>query len=105
MSFSSDAKNELVKIKNAALSASMAELMGAVAFGGKLKRDEKRLTLHTVTENPKVARRIYQLLKECVGVTSKIKINKTAKNNVYYQVYIENEDVIAMRLAGHLGRP
>jgi len=106
MSFSSDTKNELVKIKNAALSASISELMGAVAFGGRLKREGKALSLLTVTENPKVARRIYQLLKECVGVNSKIKINKTAKNNVYYHVYTENEDVIAVLMGlGFISKP
>lgn len=106
MSFSSDTKSELVKIKNAALSASISELMGAVAFGGRLKRDKNGFLLQTVTENPKVARRIYQLLKECTGISSKIKIHKTVKNNVYYQVYTENEDVITvlMRL-GFISKP
>lgn len=106
MSFSSDTKNELVKIKNAALSASISELMGAVAFGGRLKREKNGFFLQTVTENPKVARRIYQLLKECTGVSSKIKINKTAKNNVYYQVYTENEDVIKVLMGlGFISKP
>lgn len=106
MSFSSDTKNELVKIKNAALSASVSELMGMVAFGGKMKRSGSGFLLQTVTENPKVARRIYQLLKDCMGVTSKIKINKTAKNNVYYQVYTENEDVVkALMGLGFISKP
>ena len=106
MSFSSDTKNELVKIKNAALSASVSELMGMVAFGGRMKRDASGFLLQTVTENPKVARRIYQLLKDCMGVTSKIKINKTAKNNVYYHVYTENEDVVKVLMGlGFIAKP
>ena len=106
MSFSSDTKNELVKIKNAALAASIAELMGTFAFGGKLRRDKNGFFLQTITENPKIARRIYQLLKDCTGISSKIKINKTARNNVYYQVYTENEDVVTvlMRL-GFISKP
>ena len=60
MSFSRDTKNELVKINNVSTSASVCELMGAVAFGSRLKRENGSLRLITVTENPKIARRIFQ---------------------------------------------
>lgn len=106
MSFSSDTKNELVKIKNAALAVSMSELMGMVAFGGKLKRQNNSLNLQIVTENPKVARRLYQLLKECTGISTKIKIHKTQRNNAYYQVYAENSDVITVLIKlGFIQKP
>ena len=78
MSFSQDTKNELVKIKNVSTSAALCELMGCVAFGGRLRREKGVLSLTIVTENPKTARRIYQLIKDTVGVTSKVKISKTS---------------------------
>lgn len=106
MSFSSDTKNELVKIKNVSTSASICELMGAVAFGSRLKRENGVLRLITVTENPKIARRIFQLMKDAVGITSKIKIHKTGKNRVYYSVYTEGRDAISLMISlGIIVRP
>lgn len=96
MSFSSDTKNELVKIKNPNTAISICELAGAVAFGGKLRHGSEGLNLQIITENPKTARRIYQLIKETAAVNSKIKIHKTASGNSYYQVYAENKDVVRL---------
>lgn len=105
MSFSSDTKNELVKIKNVSTAAEICELMGAVAFGGRLKREKGKLILATVTENPKIARRIFQLMKDAADVTSGIKINKT-QNNVSYTVYVENDEAIALMLTlGFISKP
>lgn len=106
MSFSSDTKNELAKIKNVSTAANICELMGAVAFGSRIKREKGKLTLTTVTENPKIARRIYQLMKESLGLTSKIKIHKTANDKVVYYVYLEDLDAItAMISLGFISKP
>ena len=106
MSFSSDTKNELVKIKNVSTSAEICELMGAVAFGSRLRREKGVLVLTTATENPKIARRIFQLMKDAVGISSKIKINKTTKNNVSYTVYTENDEAISLMMAlGFIKKP
>lgn len=106
MSFSSDTKNEIVKIKNVSTAAELCELMGAVAFGGRLKREKGTLVLATVTENPKIARRLFQLMKNAANVTSRIKINKTQRNNVSYTVYTENDEAISLLLTlGFISRP
>lgn len=104
MSFSQDAKNELVKIKNVSTAAEICELMGAIAFGGRLKREGGRLTLSVVTENPKTARRLYQLMKSAIGVNSKIKINKGS--SVFYTVYAEDDDAVHVMIAlGFISKP
>lgn len=106
MSFSSDTKNELIKIKNASVSVSLSELMGAVAFGGKIKREKSGFVLQIATENPKVARRIYQLMKDAASVASKIKIHRTVGGGAYYQVYAENEEVVtALMRLGFIVKP
>ena len=106
MSFSSDIKNELVKIKNTNSDVLKSELTGAVAFGGKFRHGKEGLMLQIATENAKVARRIYQLLKEALGIASKIKIHKTKRNNAYYQVYVQNRDVMAVMMKlGFLSKP
>ena len=99
MSFSQDTKNELVKIKNVSTSAALCELMGCVAFGGRLRREKGVLSLTTVTENPKTARRIYQLIKDTVDITSKVKISKTANGKAFYTVAIENDEAISLMMA------
>lgn len=106
MSFSSDTKNELVKVKNPGQAISLCELMGAVAFGGKFKRENGDMIIQIVTENPKIARRIYQLAKETVGINSKIKIHKTSSGNTYYQVYTENSNAMALMMRlGFIRKP
>ena len=40
MSFSSDTKNELSKINNLSTSAAICELMGAIAYGSRIKREK-----------------------------------------------------------------
>ncbi len=106
MSFSSDTKNELVKIKNANSALSLCELMGTVSFGGKLRRGNDGLILQIVTENPKIARHIYQLIKDMLEINTKIKIHKTAGGNSYYQVYMENSSVMAIMLKlGFIEKP
>lgn len=106
MSFSSDTKNELVKVRNVSTASNVCELMGAVAYGGRLKREKTVLRLSVVTENPKIARRIYQLMKDSVGVNSGIKINKTPSGNAYYAVYTENDETVSLMMAlGFIQKP
>ncbi len=106
MSFSSDTKNELVKLNNVSTSAAICELMGAIAYGSRFKREGRNFKLITVTENPKIARRIFQLMKDTVNVTSKIKIHKTGSNKIVYYVYTENADAVALMLGlGFISKP
>lgn len=106
MSFSQDTKNELTKFKNVSTSAALCELMGSVAFGSRLRREGGRLLLTTSTENPKTARRIYQLMKDFVGVNSRIRISKSQGGNAFYTVYTEDDEAIALLVAlGFISRP
>ena len=106
MSFSSDTKNELSKINNVSTSAAMCELMGAIAYGSRLKREKGTLRFITVTENPKIARRVFQLMKDTTDITSKIKIHKTSSGNVVYYVYTENADAVALLMKlGFIAKP
>jgi len=106
MSFSSDTKNEISKVNNVSTSAAICELMGAVACGSRIKREKGTLRLITVTENPKIARRIFQLMKDSVNIASKIKIHKTSGGNVVYYVYTENADAVALMVSlGFIAKP
>ncbi len=106
MSFSRDTKNELVKHKNVSTSAAVCELMGAVAFGSRLRRENGSLKLITVSENPKIARRIFQLMKDALGIVSKVKINKSVRGNVYYTVYTEDKEAVSLMIAlGFITKP
>ncbi len=106
MSFSSDTKNELVKVQNVSTSSAVCELMGAVAYGGRIRREDGVFKVIIVTENAKIARRIYKLMKDNAGVESKIKINKTGKGSVFYYVYTENEDAISLLITlGFISKP
>lgn len=106
MSFSSDTKNELVKIKNVSTSAGICELMGAVALGSRIRKGKGGLRVSTVTENPRIARRIFKLMKEYAKITSKISINKSSSNRVYYTVYTENNDAVNLLITlGFISRP
>ena len=106
MSFSSDTKNELAKINNVSTSAAICELMGAVAYGSRFKREEGSFKLITVTENPKIARRVFQLMKDAVGVTSKIKIHKTVTGKIVYYVYTEDAQAVTLLLSlGFISKP
>lgn len=106
MSFSSDTKNELVKVQNVSTSSAVCELMGAVAFGGRIKRENGVFKVIIVTENAKIARRIYKLMKDAAGVESKIKIFKTISGNVFYHIYTENQDAVSLMLVlGFIAKP
>ena len=106
MSFSSDTKNELVKVQNVSTSSAVCELMGAVAFGGRIKRENGVFKVIIVTENAKIARRIYKLMKDAAGVESKIKIFKTISGNDFYHIYTENQDAVSLMLdLGFIAKP
>ncbi len=106
MSFSSNAKNEIAAQKIHTAAAELSELMAIVAFGGKIRRSENGYILGIITENAKIARHIYKLMRSAASAESKIRIRKTAKNNVYYQVYTDGDDTItAMMRLGFISKP
>jgi DNA-binding protein WhiA len=76
MSFSSDVKNEIILKDYINEKSALSELVAIVCFGGKLRKVDGKYVLSFVTENPRIARRIYSLLKGTLTVNSRIKIRK-----------------------------
>ncbi len=95
MSFSSNVKNEIIAKKYTREHAALSELAAIICFGGKLRKNEGEYTLSLVTENPKIARRIYSLLKGALNVNSTIKINKSGEKTSFYEVALSRyEDIV-----------
>ena len=63
MSFSSEVKNEIISKDYTNEMSALSELAAIVCFGGKLRKTDGNYILTFVTENPRIARRIYSLLK------------------------------------------
>ncbi|WP_461240579.1 DNA-binding protein WhiA [Paucilactobacillus sp. N302-9] len=85
MSYASEVKKELtgleVHLKNA-----KAELMALIRMNGALSIANHQLVLNVQTENPAIARRIYQLLKDFYHAESELIVRKKMKlkkNNLY----------------------
>lgn len=95
MSFSSNVKNEIITKKYTREHAALSELAAIVCFGGKLKKSDGEYSFSLVTENPKIARRIYSLLKGALTVNSTIKIRKNGEKSSFYEVVVSNhEDIL-----------
>ncbi len=90
MSFSSNVKNEIISKKYTSETSALSELGAFVCFGGKLRKNDGAYVLSFLTENPRIARRIYSLLKGTLTVNSRIKIRKNA-SATYYDVVVDNE--------------
>lgn len=95
MSFSSEVKEELIRVVNTARHCQIAEIAAIVGLCGRVQItefDEYRLLVHT--ENSGVARKYYSLLKEAFQITASLLI----KRNIYlkkahtYIVKIDNHD-------------
>ncbi len=93
MSFSSDVKNEIISKEYTSEASALSELAAIVCFGGRLKKTSGRYELSFVTENPRIARRIYSLLKGTLNVNSRIKIRKNSTAS-FYDVVVDNEQDI-----------
>lgn len=66
MSFSSDTKNEIATIAISDDCCARAELLAVICFCGRLRADG----LVMATENPKVAKRVYELIKFAFGIAA-----------------------------------
>ena len=94
MSFSSEVKNEIISKDYTNEMSALSELAAIVCFGGKLRKTDGNYILTFVTENPRIARRIYSLLKGTLTVSSRIKIRKNTSATAFYDVVIDNEEDI-----------
>ena len=93
MSFSSDMKSELSVIPATDMCCACAELSAIIAFSGKLRKGESGYVLSVITENAKVAQRVYDLIKIVFGITSKILISKS-KSSSYCVCVKGDEDIL-----------
>lgn len=85
MSFASDVKKELTLLEVHQANAK-AELMALIMMSGSLSLANHRFILNVQSENPAIARRIYQLLKKFYAVESEVLVRrkmKLKKNNLY----------------------
>ncbi len=94
MSFSSDVKNEIISKEYTKEASAISELAAIVCFGGKLKKSDDSYVLTFVTENPRIARRIYSLLKGTLTVNSRIRIRKNSSVTSFYDVVVDNKEDI-----------
>ena len=87
MSFSIETKNELARVMASKPCCQMAELAAMVKMDGLIQiSGNHKLSLHLLTENAAVARKVFTYLKNLFGVHTDIlmkKKNRLKKNNVY----------------------
>ncbi|KIS03906.1 DNA-binding protein WhiA [Paucilactobacillus wasatchensis] len=85
MSYASEVKKELTGLQ-VHLDNAKAELMALIRMNGTLNIANHQLVLNIQTENPAIARRIYQLLKDFYQAESELVVRrkmKLKKNNLY----------------------
>lgn len=86
MSYASEVKKELTGIKVHRKQNAEAELMALIRMNGTLGISGKHLVLNVTTENPAIARRVFQLLKDFYDIEADIAVRrkmKLKKNNQY----------------------
>ena len=93
MSFSSDVKNEIVASLDNSRKQRLCYILGMLCFGGKLINFEDTVRLRFSTENPKIARKFYTIIKNEFSIKAKLTIHKT-KKTILYMVAVDDEKYI-----------
>ncbi|ADG83550.1 DNA-binding protein WhiA [Thermincola potens] len=87
MSFSTTTKNELARIKAVKRCCQLAELAAIIKLDGLIQiSGNHKMSLHILSENAAVARKVFAYLKSVFGVQTEILVRKKQrlkKNNVY----------------------
>lgn len=94
MSFSTAVKNELSRVVTEGRLPQLAELSALVRTTGSINLiGMNKLAFTIITENPAIARKIFQLLKNCFEINVEIQVNSHSgpKRTNLYQMYISNE--------------
>ena len=86
MSFSSDVKNEIVNQNERTKKQRIAMLAGLLCFGAKLSQSGDEYILKFSTENPKIARKLYSLIKNDCEIRAELKVFRGKKSVVYFVV-------------------
>ena len=107
MSFSSETKNELARVKEVDKKNKQAELSAIVRMAGSIQiAGLRKINVKISTELNSVARRIFKLLKKEFGINTTISVNKNQmlkKNNSYVlTVKSENGAEILLKKLGIL---
>lgn len=89
MSFSSDVKNEIINQSGMTKKQRIAELLGMLCFGARISISSDEYRLKFSTENPRVARTFYLLIKNDCNIKSNLRVYKGAKSILYF-VTIDN---------------
>ena len=84
MSFSSDVKNEIINQTEMTKRQRIARLLGMLCFGGRIARSDDGLRLKFATENPKIARSLYQLIKNDCAIKANLRVFRGPKTVVYF---------------------
>lgn len=93
MSFSSDVKNEIISSVKDTKKQKTALALGMICFGARLVTDNGHMKLRFATENPKIARKLYTVIKNDFAIPAKLRIHKTPKN-IMYILGIDDEKYI-----------
>jgi len=93
MSFSSTVKNEIITSLDGTKKQKLSCILGMLCFGSRLIKRDNSFGLRFSTENPKIARKLYTIIKNDFRVKSKLTIHKTPKN-IMYIVAIDDEKYI-----------
>jgi len=93
MSFSSDAKNEVIQSLESGKKQKQSYILGMLCFGTKLVSTDGGIRLRFTTENPKIARKFYTVIKNDFSIKAKLTIHKTMKS-IMYRVNIDDEKYI-----------
>lgn len=93
MSFSADVKNEIITSIEGNRKQKLSFILGMLCFGARLIKTQERTRLRFTTENPKIARKLYTLIKNELSIVAKLTIHKTLKN-IMYIVAIDDEKYI-----------
>lgn len=99
MSFSSDAKKEVLLAPSKKRCCLLAEMCAIFAFSGRVNCTGDKYMLYITTENASLARRVYNLIKYNFDVTAKIDIlKKKSTNKFYYLINLTNRQEILRML-------
>ncbi len=101
MSFSSDVKNEIIKSCESGKKLRICQILGMICFGAKLVGTSDGFRFRFQSENPKISRLLYTVLKNDMKLDAGIRIHKSVKNAAYH-VVVENEEHIR-RLFRYVG--
>lgn len=94
MSFSTETKNELTRIKNESESVGVSELAGIVRLSGSMQISGfRKLNLKITTELNSIARKVFKLLKYNFDINTVITVNKNQmlKRNNSYVLTVKSE--------------